>query len=163
MRGKLTIGVLGATLLMASVALAATPPVHGGRYKGTDNSKVGHSNNSVTIGVTKNGANFTRTRFNFLLKGQLGLGSCAGQAYVTVGPTKARQISLKGTFNVSGSFTFTVPTGPYPPSKYTAHVSIRGAFSNAGRNVSGILQETASSKGLTCRSGKVKFAAKLVK
>jgi len=163
MKVKLTILVLGASLVPAAMALAASAPVAGGHYKGTDNSRFHHSNNSVTINVTKNGANFTHTRFNFVLSGQEGLGSCAGQAYVTVGSTKARQITRAGTFSLRGTFTFSVPTGPYPATKYTAHVTIAGAFGDRGRKVTGTLRETASSRGLTCRSGKVKFAASLVK
>jgi hypothetical protein len=164
MRGKLTIIVLVSGLVFASAAWAATSaPVGGGHYKGKDNSKTFYpTNRSVTLAVTKNKANFASGRINFVLKGQAGLGSCAGSAYVTLTPTHARQISTKGTFDLHGHFTFKVPT-PYGPVRYKTSATIKGGFSDVGKKVAGTLQETASSQGLTCRSGVVRFTAALVK
>jgi hypothetical protein len=163
MRLRAAVTVVLAGLLFASAALAASsPPVAGGRYKGTDDSKsTFKTNRSVTLQVTKNRANFAHGRFNLALKGQGGLGSCAGQAFVTLSPTKARQISPRGTFNLHGRFVFKVPT-PYGPASYKASVAIKGAFSSHGKKVAGTLRETAASKGLTCRSGTVHFSASLV-
>jgi hypothetical protein len=163
MRLRAAVTVVLAGLLFASAALAASsPPVAGGRYKGTDDSKsTFKTSRSVTLQVTKNRANFAHGRFNLALKGRGGLGSCAGQAFVTLSPTKVRQISRRGTFNLHGRFVFKVLT-PYGPSSYRASVSIRGAFSSHGRKVAGTLRETAASKGLTCRSGTVHFRAALV-
>lgn len=163
MRRKVAVTVVLAGLLFASAALAASsPPVAGGVYKGKDDSKTTFkTNRSVTLKITKNRANFARGRFNLVLKGQGGLGSCAGQAYVTLSPTKARQISSRGTFNLHGHFVFKVPT-PYGPTSYKASVAIKGAFSSHGKKVAGTLRETAAGKGLTCRSGTVHFSATLV-
>lgn len=164
MRRKLTIILVGSSLAFASVALAATaPPVGGGHYRGTDDSKtLFPTNRTVTLVVTNDKANFASGRINFVLKGRAGLGSCAGQAYVTLSPTHVRQITAKGTFDLHGTFTFKVPT-PYGPVSYKTSAATKGAFSQAGRKVSGTLEETASSKGLTCHSGTVHFAAVLVK
>jgi hypothetical protein len=112
--------------------------------------------------VTQDKANFAGGRINFVLNGQGGLGSCAGQAYVTLSPTHARQITATGTFDLHGHFTFKAPT-PYGPVRYKASVTIKGGFGDAGKKVSGTLQETASSKGLTCHSGTVHFTAALMK
>lgn len=163
MRGKITIILVGSGLAFTSAALAVTPPVRGGHYKGTDDSKTFYpTNRTVTLVVTKNNANFASGRLNFVLKGQAGLGSCAGQAYVTLSPTHVRQITARGMFDLHGHFTFKVPT-PYGPVSYKTSATIEGGFSNGGKNVSGTLQETATSKGLTCHSGTVHFTAALVK
>lgn len=163
MRRKLTVIVPAAGLAFASAALAASPPTAGGTYKGTDDSKSSFpTNRSVTLVVSHSRANFAKGRINFVLHGQGGLGSCAGQAYATLGPTRVRQISRQGTFDLHGQFKFVVPT-PYGPATYKATVTIKGGFGNAGKKVTGTLQETATGRALTCRSGTVHFTAALVK
>lgn len=163
MRGKITIVLVGSGLAFTSVALAASPPVGGGHYKGMDDSNTFYpTNRTVTLVVTKNRANFASGRLNFVLKGQAGLGSCAGQAYATLSPTHGRQITANGTFDLHGHFTFKVPT-PYGPATYNASATIKGDFNSGGRKVSGTLQETATGKGLTCHSGIVHFSAAMVK
>jgi hypothetical protein len=145
----------------AAAAVASSPPVGGGHYAGTDHFKASYPvKRTVTIAVTQNRANFASARFDFALGGQGGLGSCAGPAYVTVSRTKARQITRSGTFDLHGRFTFKVPT-PYGPQKYPTTVTIKGAFSDAGKRVAGTLVETAVGRGLTCRSGVVRFTATL--
>lgn len=154
----------GMSLIFASVAMAATsPPVGGGHYNGTDHFKSFYpANHHMNVVVSKSRTQFRSGRFNFVLNGQGGLGSCAGRAYVTVGPSKTREIGAGGGFNLSGHFTFTVPT-PYGGVKYHATATIKGAFKNKGKEVTGTLRETARDKYLTCRSGAVNFSASLVK
>jgi hypothetical protein len=164
MRGKLTIILFIGSLAFASAALAATsPPVGGGHYKGHDDATgVGKVNRNVTMTVTKNKANFARARMNFVLKGQVGLGSCAGPAFITITPTKSRQITPAGTFDLHGHFTFKVAT-PYGAQAYKTVVTIKGAFSDHGKKVGGTLVETATHKKFSCHSGTVHFTAALTK
>lgn len=166
MRGKLGIlFVCGAFLVCTSFALAASTsaPVAGGRYLGRDDSRtLNGSRNSVTLAITRNRANFASGRLNFWLNGRGGLGSCAGPAYVYLSPTRSRQITRQGSFDLRGHFTFSSAT-PYGPVKYLATVAIKGAFASAGRHVSGTLAETARSKALTCRSGTLTFRATLAR
>jgi hypothetical protein len=163
MRGRLVTILCAFGMVFASAALAAAPPIGGGTYKGSDTSgTISGSSRSVTLSVTPNRANFAGGRFNFLLKGRAGLGSCAGPAYVYLSPTRVRQITRKGTFDLSGHFTFKAPT-PYGSVKYATTVRIIGAFTSAGKRVSGTLSETARNKGLTCRSGLLHFKATLAR
>ncbi len=164
MRGKLILILLMSGLVFTSVALAATSaPVGNGRYTGRDNSRSFlKSSRSVTLIVTKNKREFAYGRLNFWLNGQLGLGSCAGPAYVSLIPSSQRQISPAGKFDLHGHFSFKVAT-PYGPQAYQVVARIEGAFGNRGRKVAGTLTETASHKGFSCHSGTVRFSAGLVK
>jgi hypothetical protein len=164
MRGKLIIILLISSLAFATAALAATsPPVGGGHYKGRDDAKAAYKiNRGVTMTVTKNKANFARAQMNFVLRGQGGLGSCAGPAFITITPTKTRQITPAGTFDLHGHFTFKVPTH-YGPVAYKTAVTIKGAFSDHGQKVGGTLVETATHKSFSCHSGTVHFTAALTK
>ena len=156
--------LLISSLVVVSAALAATsPPVGGGHYKGSTDSKTFYkTNNSVTLAVTKNRQQFAQGRMYFVLQGRGGLGSCAGQAYVTLSPSSHRQITPAGTFDLHGHFTFSVAT-PYGPQAYQTVVTVKGAFSDAGKQVGGTLNETASHKSFSCHSGTVHFTAALTK
>jgi hypothetical protein len=164
MRGKIFIILLVASLVFASAALAASSaPVGGGHYKGSDDSKASYkSSRSVTLAVTPNKANFASGRMNFVLKGQAGLGSCAGPAYVSFIATHSRQISKSGTFDLHGLFKFTVPT-PHGGQTYKVSAAIKGGFSDHGKKVSGTLRETATHKSFSCRTGTVHFSASLTR
>lgn len=154
--GKPTALLVVLTLLLAPAAVASTAPAGGGRYEGHDSSNSG----TVTVVVTKNRANFASGRFNLTLSGQGGLGSCAGPAHLTLSPTHARQITRQGAFNLHSSFPFHVPS-PYGPVSYEGQGIVQGSFSDHGKRVSGTVQESAISHGLTCKSGVVHFTAKL--
>lgn len=164
MRGYLVILLLTAGLVFTSVALAASsPPVGGGHYQGRDNAKAPFKiNRSVTFTVTGNRQQFAYGRMNFLLRGQGGLGSCAGESYVTLSPSPQREISRAGSFNLHGRFSFTVPT-PYGGLVYHAAARVKGAFSDRGRKLTGTVTETASRRGFSCHSGTVRFSAKLTR
>lgn len=141
----------------APLALAASPPVKGGHYRGLDTA-----HGTVTLTVSTTGANFTSGRFNLTLLGPMGRGSCAGAAHVTLGPSRKVQIGSRGTFDLSGTFPFREPSSDPLAFRGTAHAVVHGSFSDGGKRVSGTVELTASESHLTCRSGIVHFTATLV-
>lgn len=149
--------VLVAGILVPLGAAATVPPVAGGHYRGRDTAK-----GTVTLAVSSTGRNFTSGRLDLTLLGQAGRGSCVGPAHVTLRPTRAPQITSRGTFNLSGTFPFREKSTDPQAFRGTGHAIIRGAFSDNGKHVSGTVQMTASAPRLTCRSGIVHFTAALV-
>ncbi|MGH3001429.1 MAG: hypothetical protein ACRDM1_01965 [Gaiellaceae bacterium] len=152
---------LPAAILIAGavvpLALASTPPIKGGRYKGHDATK-----GTVALAVTSTGRNFSSGRFNLVLLGQAGRGSCVGPAHVTLQPTRVPQITPRGTFRLSGAFPFREPSPDPQAFRGTGRSIVQGAFSDGGKRVSGTVQLTAVGKGITCRSGIVHFTAAAV-
>jgi hypothetical protein len=143
--------------LIAPIALASTPPINGGHYHGHDTTK-----GTVTLTVTRSGANFANATFNLVLLGQAGRGSCVGPAHISLHPSSTRQITPQGTFKVSGSFPFREPSTDPQAFRGTGRAIVQGAFSDNGKRVSGTVQLTTIATGLTCRSGLIHFTATLV-
>lgn len=142
--------------LIVPIGLASTPPIKAGHYKGEDATK-----GTVTLAVTSTGVNFASGRFNLVLLGQAGRGSCVGPAHITLRPTRKTQITPGGTFKLSGTFPFREPSTDPQAFRGTGRSIVQGAFSDGGKRVSGTVQLTAIAKGLTCHSGVVHFTAAL--
>ena len=157
MQAKLAVPILAA-LVLVPIAMASTPPVGGGHYSGRDVP----GNGIVTLAVKGNGANFASGTFNLVLLGQAGRGSCVGPAHIALHPSRVRQITRKGTFDLRGSFQFREPSSDPQAFRGTAHAIVRGSFSDHGKRVSGTVQLTVTGRGgLTCHSGLVRYTASL--
>ncbi len=155
-----------ALLAVPVVALGALPRA-GGHYKGHTTARGVSYKGPVSFVVTADRAHFASGKVWVDMKGgAAGLGSCVGTAYFTLSATKARQISLTGTFNLGGTFPFAVPVPKYISKSghlyYKGRATIKGHFSASGKQVSGTAQEWASSRRLSCKSGPVHFTAALV-
>ena len=155
-RFALSAAVLVAGLIVP-LALASTPPIKAGHYKGQDATK-----GAVTLTVTSAGTNFANGTFNLVLLGQAGRGSCVGPAYINLHPTRTAQITPGGTFKLRGTFPFREPSTDPQAFRGTGRSLVQGTFSDGGKHVSGTVQLTAIEKGLTCHSGIVHFTASLV-
>ncbi len=151
------LSVVLVTGVLVPLALASSPPIEGGHYTGHDATK-----GVVTLAVSSTGANFASGRFNLMLLGQAGRGSCVGPAHVTLRPTRTLQITPRGTFKLSGTFAFREPSTDPQAFSGTGHSTVQGAFSDGGKLVSGTVELTAiGTGGLACRSGIVRFTAAL--
>lgn len=165
MKARLAAPIIVALVLSVPAAMAATLPVGGGHYKGkTDSKTFFPTDQTVTIVVSRDRANFTSGRLNFVLLGQAGRGSCVGPAFITLGPTAARAITRQGSVNSRRHFPYSVTSSDPEAFRGTAFAILRASFSNQGRRVTGTLQMTVTSPGggLTCHSGLVHFAASLI-
>ena len=149
-------------VLAAPVAAWASQPRGGGQYDGHTTRAGTHYQGTITFTVASDRAHFVKgTVWVYMHGSHKGRGSCVGPGYFTLGPIHARQISTHGTFDLSGTFMFTVVSKSHSV-KYDGRATITGKFTASGKRVSGTAEEWASRKGISCASGLVHYSAKLV-